>query len=306
MASTFDVARRPDLITNITEVLRTPGELRDTDRITIAHYNVYNLFGRYADKPKPLAQREALAQVILALRPDVITFAEVEAEGVLKGFFSGLVNSQLPEEQDKYDAFVCIPANDRRGINVAIVTRLSVQGAMTFHDRDIAREGDTSIKFSRDLLGVEIQMTPNPAHKYLHFASHLKSQIGGAPSADKRGLEAAEIVKILSEPTFGQNPFMSQPCILAGDFNDVPTSKAIGLVSAGGLIDAFGEVEPNDTYPTNINSGKSRKRYPPQRLDYMFATPSMAPRLSDLAIYREEPTDEASDHYPMTAVMSVA
>jgi hypothetical protein len=37
----------------------------------------------------------------------------------------------------------------------------------------------------------------------------------------------------------------------------------------------------------------------------MFATPSVVGRLSDLSIYRGEPTDYASDHYPITAVMSV-
>lgn len=300
----FEIIRYPTPVKALTQTLRTPSQLKKTNRITIAQYNVYNLFGNYAKNPKPDDQMKALADVIVALNPEVIAFAEVQNEWILKRLFQGFVNPEL-DEDDKYDGFVCIPANDRRGINVALVTRLSVRGAMTFHDREIDTGGEKPEKFSRDLLGVEIQMTPDPDHTYLHFASHLKSQIGGAAATEKRGLEASEIVSILTGKTFGKAPFIEQPCILGGDLNDQPSTAAIKTLRDAGLVDQFASVEPNHTYPSAINEGRSQSRYPPQRLDYIFASPSMTGRLSDLQIYRETPTDDASDHYPMTAVMRI-
>jgi endonuclease/exonuclease/phosphatase family metal-dependent hydrolase len=306
MASNFEqIAYQPDK--SLTKVLRLPSQLRETDHITIAQYNVYNLFGNYAKKPKPDEQLEALGDVIRELSPDVIAFAEVHNKWILRKLFQDWVNPHM-DDKDKYDGFVCVQANDRRGINVALVTRLSVRGVLTFADREIPPNDDDEevapIRFSRDLMGVVIQATPNPKHTYIHFASHLKSQIGGAAAAEKRGLEASEIVNIFTEPPLGSSdnhPFIDQPCILGGDLNDRPDSEAIAILTRGGLTDMFADVDPNDTYPTAINEGASRKRYDPQRLDYIFTTPSMTGRLSKQAIYREAPTDDASDHYPMTA-----
>jgi endonuclease/exonuclease/phosphatase family metal-dependent hydrolase len=302
MASKFVLTAHHTPTKVLTKVLRTPRQLRETDRITIAQYNVYNLFGNYAKNPKPDDQMEALGKVIVGLSPDVIAFAEVQNEWILRRLFQDWVNPQLTEA-DKYDAFVCIPANDRRGINVALVTRLSVRGAMTFHDREIDTGGEDPIRFSRDLLGVKIQATPDPNDTYIHFASHLKSQIGGAAAAEKRGLEATEIVNIFTEPTFGDRPFIDQGCTLGGDMNEQPDKAAVDMLRQGGLTDAFAAVEPNYTYPTAINQGALQRRYPEQRLDYIFTTPSMTQRLSEPIIYREEATDEASDHYPLTAVL---
>src|SRR5438128_2066726 len=147
--------------------LRLPKDLKKRTRIRVASYNVYNLFGEGAEKPKAEEELEALAEMIRQLDADVISFAEVDGIETLKELFQKRVNPSL-DENDKYDAYICIPANDRRGINVAFATRLSVRGKMSFSDRQFEREGN-AIKFSRDLLGVMIQATPEQAHSFLYF-----------------------------------------------------------------------------------------------------------------------------------------
>jgi endonuclease/exonuclease/phosphatase family metal-dependent hydrolase len=305
--STFTMVERPELQESLLEVLRRPHELRDVGSIVIASYNAYNLFDDESDRPTPRAQMKALAEVILDLNPDVIAFAEVQNERVIRTLFRSFVNPEL-DPRDKYDGFVCLAGNDRRGINVALVTRLSVRGTMTFHDREFDRsDGRTPVKFSRDLLGVKIQITPNPAHSYLHFAAHLKSKIFGERAEKKRGMEASEIVNILTEATFAPTPFISQDVIVTGDMNDDPDTRVIDLLKADGrLSDTLADVDPNYTYPTRINADKPGHRsYPPTRLDYLFASPTMAPRLSELTIHRTDAANRASDHYPISAVMRV-
>ena len=280
------------------KTLRLPKDLKKRSRIRVASYNVYNLFGEGADTPKPEEELEALGEMILGLDADLISFAEVDGIDTLKELFQTRVNPKL-KENDKYDAYLCIPANDRRGINVALATRLSVRGKMSFSDREFERDGK-AIKFSRDLLGAMIQATPNPAHSFLYFAGHLKSKIGGDSAEEKRRLEATEVINILSESTFG-GPFLSQPLLLAGDLNDDPDSPVIDVLKGGPLADLFESVKPNTTYPTEL---PKRKR-PPTRLDYLFASDAMKAKMTDLTIHREEPADQASDHYPISAVMQL-
>jgi endonuclease/exonuclease/phosphatase family metal-dependent hydrolase len=291
MSERFELLRSDNLVQPLRPILRRPQELKRVKTFRVASYNVYNLFGKYSDRPAQPAQLNALGQMILSLDADVISFAEVQNEFVIRSLFQQHVNPSLKEEQ-KYDAFVSIPANDRRGINVALVTRLSVRGVMTFHDREFGASDGPAVRFSRDLLGVEIQATPD--YRFLYFATHLKSKIGGQAAEERRGMEADEVVTILSEPTFGGTPFIEQDMILAGDMNDDPDSRVIGILKADGrLDDELENVDPNFTYPTHT-------RYKKTRLDYLFTSSSMARRMSELAIHRDPPAAEASDHYPVS------
>ncbi|MGB8639192.1 MAG: endonuclease/exonuclease/phosphatase family protein, partial [Pseudolabrys sp.] len=177
----------------------------------------------------------------------------------------------------------------------------SVRGKMSFSDREFGSMEERATRFSRDLLGVKIQATPDADSSFLYFAGHLKSKIGGERAEEKRRIEAGEVINILTEPTFGNQPFMDQKLLFAGDMNDDPDSAVIDVLKGGGLDDLFAEVTPNDTFPTTL----SKQRYPSTRLDYLFASAAMKPRVSRLQIRRDEPADEASDHYPISAAVRV-
>lgn len=293
-------------VSTLRDTLRTPSQLIPVDTIRIASYNVRNLFGPTAKDPTTAAQSAALGQVIARIGADVFVFAEVENVAAIKSVFQKHVNPKL-DSADRYDAFVCIGGNDRRGINVALVTRLSVRGATTFRDREF--DGTVSptstrgkaAKFSRDLLGVHIQPTPDARTSFLYFAAHLKSKIGGPVADRKRQLEAEEIVDIFTRPPFGCDPFIDQRMLLSGDFNAEADGSEIATLKKSRLVDVFEKVADNHTYPTRL----PKRKYPSTRLDYLFASAALAPKISDCCVDRRSPADEASDHYPIAATLRV-
>jgi endonuclease/exonuclease/phosphatase family metal-dependent hydrolase len=293
---------------NLTEVLTRRAELQDVPSFRLAAYNVYNLFGgdpdvysRRPNAPAPEEQLDALGEMILDLDADVIAFEEVQNEKVLSDLFRSRVNPTLKRKRQRpFESFVLVPARDPRGINVALATRLAVNGTMTFHDREFGPESERAMRFSRDLLGVELYATTT--YRFLFFVAHLKSKIGGEVAEAKRGLEADEIRTILDEPVFGsQNAFIEQDMILAGDMNDDPGTRVIQILEGAAgktrLRDVFAPVEPNFTFPTH-------DRYAKTRLDFVFTSPTI--RVDSPVIHRDNPAAAAaSDHYPISVTVTV-
>ncbi len=290
------------------EVLARPEELPDVPDFRIASYNVYNLFGTEPDvhtrreaEPASPEQLSALATMITDLQADVIAFQEVQNEKVLSDLIRKKVNPRLRRrDEPTFTSFVCIPSHDPRGINVALATRFAVRSSLTFHDREFGDPERRAVKFSRDLLGVELYATPT--YRFLFFVAHLKSKMGGDSAEAKRRTEGQEIRSIFEGPVFGGGTLIEQDLILAGDMNDDPDKEVIDILrgtdSQMALTDILREVDPNYTYPTH-------KRYKKTRLDYIFASPSMTHRLDDATIHRDEPAGDASDHFPVSVVVDL-
>jgi endonuclease/exonuclease/phosphatase family metal-dependent hydrolase len=298
-------------VQNLTDVLKRPEELSYVEDFRIATYNVHNLFGKdpdvhaaKPDRPASKKQQQALGAMIRDLDADAIAFQEVQNEKVLKDLFQHYVNPSLRRaDEEPFSTFVCIPARDPRGINVALATRLAVRGTITLHDYEFGPAEESAIRFSRDLLGVEIFVTPK--YRFLFFVAHLKSKIGGPPAQSRRELQAQEIRKLFEEPgLFGGSPYIKQDLILAGDMNDDPDSETIDILRGGArrprLRDVFEDLKPNFTYPTH-------RRYKKTRLDFIFASPPMVKNIDfdARAIHRSKRAEEASDHYPASVTINV-
>ena len=296
--------RRDQLeVTSLTDVLARPQDLLEVETFRVAAYNMHNLFGGAPDvhaarpgSPPSGEQLKALAQVIRELDADVLALEEVQNEIVIKELFQKRINPKL-EKRLRYTSFLCVPSRDPRGINVAIVTRFAITGSLSFHDREFG-SGDKAIRFSRDLLGAEIHATPT--YRYLHFVTHLKSKMGGEPSAKKRLEEAKEIRKILEKPQFGGKPFIAQDMVLCGDMNDDPGTSPIKTLkgtAAKKLSDVLAGLDPSWTYPTHTKYAKTR-------LDYILASRSLL--LEAPTIHRDiKAAKIASDHYPVSATIRV-
>jgi endonuclease/exonuclease/phosphatase family metal-dependent hydrolase len=299
----FSTTRIP--VTSLTEVLARPEELPNRREFRIGTYNAWNLFGDRPDvhasrpsEPADEEQLEALGEKILGLDADAIAFQEVQNEKVLEKLFREHVNGRLDAGQ-RYTAFVCIPAKDPRGINVALATRLSVRGALTFHDREFGALDDRASHFSRDLLGVELFATPR--YRFLMFVAHLKSKIGGDRAEDKRRLEVAEIRTILEEPQFGGAPYVGQDLILCGDMNDDPDSAVIAELTGGTRPGA----PPLRDVLAGFKSYPTHDRYKKTRLDYILASPSIQGAVRDAEVHTDGPAVKASDHFPASATVAV-
>jgi endonuclease/exonuclease/phosphatase family metal-dependent hydrolase len=295
------VTIQPQLLTG---VLARPEELPRVQEFRVASYNAWNLFGEahdvYSSRPSDPAsdeQLDALAKMILNLHADAIAFQEVQNEKVLASLFRERVNPKIKDAPYRFTTFVCIPARDPRGINVALATRLAVRGSVTFHDREFGPSDDNAVRFSRDLLGVELFATPE--YRFLMFVAHLKSKMGGDEATGKRRLEATEIRTILQDPQMGGNPYLDQDLVLCGDMNDDPDSDVVRILTAGAapgatpLRDVLGSFK---SYPTH-------KKYKKTRLDYILASPTIS--IQEPEVHTDEPAAEASDHYPVSATVRV-
>lgn len=302
----FDVQRNTAEVQRLTDVLVRPGELPDVPDFRIASYNVYNLFGDAPDvhssrpnPPAPDEQLDALGEVILDLDADAIAFQEVQNEKILGELFRTRVNPKISDKQYRFTSFVCIPARDPRGINVALATRLAVNGTLTFHDREFGPIDERAVRFSRDLLGVELYATKT--YRFLFFVAHLKSKMGEDHGVGKRALETAEIRTILETPQFGGNPFIAQDLVLCGDMNDDPDTEAIATLKGNGateLVDVLGQLQPP------LHSFPTHTKYKKTRLDYILASRTLA--ISDATVHTDaEAVAEASDHYPVSATVRV-
>ena len=241
--------------------------------------------------------------MILSLEADAIAFQEVQnGKNSCGELFRTRVNPKDQRQQYRFTSFVCIPARDPRGINVALATRLAVNGTLTFHDEDFGPLDEHAKRFSRDLLGVELFATKS--YRFLFFVAHLKSKLR-APiyGVGKRALETHEIRTILETPQFGGNPFIAQDMVLCGDMNDDPGSEAVAILKGGGpteLVDVLGQLESAMSFPTH-------HRYKKTRLDYILASPTLS--IGDAKIRTDEeeaPEASIATRYPPRAGQELA
>lgn len=286
----------------LADTLVKPGDLLERDSFRVASYNLHNLFGKDNPKTKPASpeQLDALVEVITELDADVLALQEVGDREPLVDILKR-VNRRL--KGDNGYTVALTPSHDPRGINVAVATRFSERGRFTFQDREF--DGiDETMKFSRDLFGVQIAATPT--YTFLLFVTHLKSKLArseeeGRRATRKRGLEAAEIRSILEDKQLG---YIKQPLLLAGDMNDDPGTDPIQTLCGQGpkaLKDVLAAAHPDDyTYPTH----KRRKKRNSTRLDYILASRSI--KVADYKIHRDNPLAAvASDHYPVSVTLKV-
>lgn len=308
----LSIAANTARVESLTDVLARPGELPDVETFRIAAYNLYNLFGEDPDvysqrpnAPTPDDQLDALGEMIRNLDADAIAFEEVQNEKVLANLIRTRVNPRIRDRAYRFSSFVVIPSRDPRGINVALATRLAVNGSLTFHDREFGDLDERATRFSRDLLGVDLFATPT--YRFLFFVAHLKSKMGGEPSQAKREVETTEIRTILEKPQFGAGqPYIDQDMVVCGDMNEDPGQEPIEILKgkdgATPLRDVLESGGP--TYPTHT-------RYRKTRLDYIFASPSIT--IEDAKVHRDdvdsnvdlEVARKASDHFPISATVRV-
>jgi endonuclease/exonuclease/phosphatase family metal-dependent hydrolase len=141
------------------------------------------------------------------------------------------------------------------------------------------------------------------------FATHLASSHDRVQPVE----EVVSILDLLS-------PLAGEPHLLVGDFNSLapgdpvgtppPGVEAwgdaarnaprhtIGLIMGAGYVDCYRSLHPRSpgyTYPAN---------QPWLRLDYVFASPPMAARLTACEVIRTMSAKQASDHFPIWAEFS--
>ncbi len=265
------------------------------DRLTIASFNVLNLFDDVDDPytfdettpPKPRHQLERLAQTIRALDADVVALQEVESEGYLRRFLEVFLSDM------GYQYVVAVPGNDTRGSGVGLVSRVPVGTVISHrHIRRPGADGSTQ-QFRRDLLAVELW--PEDAAPLEVWVLHLKSNYDGREHAESIRMGEARLVRALLDQRFRQSP--DARLIVCGDFNDTWDSATLRTIVGEG---ATALAMPLDELPTERRITYNKDPYR-SMIDFLLLTPALRDQYipGTLRILDGSVEASGSDHNPL-------
>lgn len=292
--------RSPDRIQILSEPYVTSPfkkpEFAPKDEITIATYNILNLFDDEDDpyrndeftRTKPRDELERVAERIRKLDADVIAFQEVESRGYLTRF----IEVFLP--QMGYEHIVHLEGNDLRGIDVCLASRLPVGPVRSYRHVTFPDENGNPMRFRRDLLCAQIE--PPGADPIQVWVVHLKSKGGGEGSGPIRVGEARQIRKLL-DGELQSNP--EARIIVCGDFNDTWDSAALRAIVGRGstAMKCFAEEIPKKE---QISYNKEPYR---SMIDFILCSPGLAQRYvpGSYQIHPGTVKSSGSDHNPVSA-----
>lgn len=199
-------------------------------KVRIATFNVENLFARYKFNKKvdPInavkegwdvnetlftlkdkTSKVITAQVIKAIKADVLALQEVETLDTLKRFRTSFYG------QKSYPYVALVDGNDPRRIDVAVLSKFPITRIRTHQHLWVPSW--KHFLFSRDCLEVDVQVAANKTLTL--FVNHFKSMMGGrAQTRQKRSRQASEVKNIV-KARFGANAG-NQSFVILGDFND--------------------------------------------------------------------------------------
>jgi len=286
--------RKREASQNQGEFRRSPeGRPATDDTFTLATYNVKNLFDDKDQNPelgtteKPAHELEALARSMERSGADVFTLQEVENLSVLQEF----LERYLP---DQFQEVVLVEGNDRRGIDVAVISKFPVTSVVSHKDNQFPladNSGTTS--FNRDLLRVDLDIKGTPFSVY---TSHFKSKRGGPRGDNERIAEAQETRRILAQE---MNPYSHHNFVVTGDLNDTPDSETLKV-----LTEPWQGQEPlHDSLEGQPESQRKTfpSKKPKEQIDHILLPEHMKDNLIESGVYRDQHSRDASDHLMITA-----
>ncbi len=314
-------------------------------KITVMTFNVENMLYRFdfskseeegmvsiPDTDDPAARAELIRnywnvlndedRVFTALTmkegdPDVICLMEVENMSALEKFHDGYLRRFSGRD---YRYQYLIHGNDKRGINVAVLSRVKIESVASH--QNATAPGSSKRVFKRDCLEVRLEKNNKTIPI---FVCHFKSMMGGRKETrPDREAESAAVVKIINDKY--DDPAKSD-WLIVGDLNDYTEvdgkpDKEHGL---GPLLDGKFCVDlvkrisdPKDRWTHFYASAGDY-----HQLDYMLASPSLAKKNSGVIPkiirngqpYRAErytgprwprigyDRPKASDHCPVVATL---
>ena len=264
--------------------------------LTVASLNVLNLFDDQDDPyhgdektgTKLRKDLDLLASSIREIDADILVLQEVENRGYLELFNRALLSDL------GYQHVVLTEGNDRRGIDVAILSRLPVGPVISYRHLRFPDGNGNEMSFSRDLLHAHI--LPEKGRSIHVLAVHFKSQYGGKRSDALRTGEARAVRGVLDD-ILKSDP--QAHILLCGDFNDTIDSVPLQTILGNGkkeMNSFFSDVPEKDRVTYNKEPYRSM-------IDFIFASPAMA-KLYEKGSYEilpGGPSQTGSDHNAVIA-----
>jgi endonuclease/exonuclease/phosphatase family metal-dependent hydrolase len=206
-------------------------------------------------------------KVITEVNADILLVVEVEDRLTLERFNTQILagNGRKP-----YPFSMLIDGNDSRGIDVGILSRHPITSVRShIFDPDTRPDHSGQRLFSRDCPEFEIDLDGTPLWI---LGNHLKSKSFDDPPLR---LAQAERVAAIYEAALERSPHV----VVAGDFNDFPSSEPVSTVLATGLQD----VMSHPTYrglPGTFGECDS----PRQKIDYLLLSPPLWNQVQHVAL----------------------
>lgn len=208
-------------------------------QIRLATFNANNVYDRHDDPDKrdgPEKDPRGLLAVAETLRDseaDVVSLQEIENLEMLEEL---LTRGNLRE---RYPYSILVEGNDRKGIDVAVMSRYPIARYETHREEVIGESGGEPRRFLRDLLEVDVEL---PTGKSLRvFSNHYVAQ-GSEWCDTQRLVEAQATARIVREAA---EEIPANYSVVMGDFNDDPESPTLETLEASGLSNVTAGLSPS-------------------------------------------------------------
>ena len=250
--------------------------LRDRDglrRLDGARDGDYTVAGEDENPALDLLDRELTAKVLLKLDADIVALQEVFDQATLDYFHDQFL---VPAGGRSWPYRYCSTGNDGHGFNVAVMSRIPLDEALSHADitcgdlglEPSAKHGPEERIFRRDCLMVRVG-------ELRLFICHFKAPY---PDAERswflRRREAEAVRKLVEMHT----PGLSEPhWLVLGDLNDPDVDRSEGEAAIAPLVDPSFSTDLLDRLPAGEQwsfMDPSTRRY--SRPDALLASPALA------------------------------
>lgn len=215
------------------------------------------------------------AQVIKDVNADILAVVEAEDRIALSRF-----NDQLLEPIGSgYGGIMLIDGNDERGIDVGLLTKgAAAVESLVSHVDDM--DGNRRI-FSRDC--PEFTVRISPAETVLVLVNHLKSKgYGPAASSNARRKAQARRVREIYDQRRADGVDL---VVIAGDFNDTPTSDPLNpLLGSGSDLK---DITEHPSFVSDGRPGTYANGTASNKIDYLLFSPALFARATGGGIFRK-------------------
>ena len=259
-----------DKLPDLPKYKPTTGKSFTGKKLKVSSFNIYNHFdanddpyhGDETTRVKPREEMEKVSATIRKMDADVLALQEVES----RGYLQRLVDTFLPDMG--YDYVVHFDGNDRRGIDVCVLSRVPV-GPVTSHRHvSFASPNGSQRRLNRDLLQVPI--LPPTGAPFELWVVHLKSNYDGREYAEPLRFAEAQYIRQQLDNRFKADA--DARIIVAGDFNDLWDSGSVEKIVGTGdsAMKCYFEEIPEDERIT-YNKGNYRSM-----IDFILVSPALA------------------------------
>ena len=221
----------PPVVVTATEPLTVPTRER---AVRFLMYNVENYFvegdvsrSQHVSRPKRVADRDAVADVIASVKPAIVGLVEMGGEEAVKDLVVRLRKRGL-----SYPYHTVL---EREGEDRALALISSCPIVQNNSRRDYGLFGDHRRRMLRGILDVTVK-TEDGRH-FRVLGAHLKSRVAqDAEAANTLRAREARTLAMYVQNIVRQQPGM--PLVVYGDWNDGPQDAALGILSQGTSADA--------------------------------------------------------------------